>query len=334
MQVYIKALSLPLFFVTAWAMSNRNLSAKLAYRLPLALRCKLPSIRMFWLIDLVFSAIPFVAIWQLANLPALLLDKFPVPVDPQVSYLVYPLSAALLGFMWPYVSEFSVALGANRFSVSIGRLRDYFLGGPTIRSINARLTAEVESYINRVLAIAGSPNESSAASVEALIVRMWMDSRGTRASIPELRDALVECVKKDFESVYRSISGVKMIPLIDRGKPLMKIPNISCREEQKLYDAGVRSIWQLMRAADTEIGGIPRSRVTVLRSNARRAAWQRLNAALVLAMILVVVAGLGVASGKLNQERHVTAGAAEPSPHNAASPEDAKVRGLYPAKAF
>ena len=52
---------LPLFFATAWLQSNGVLASRLKYRVPLSLRSRFPSIRQYWVSDLLLSAVALIA---------------------------------------------------------------------------------------------------------------------------------------------------------------------------------------------------------------------------------------------------------------------------------
>lgn len=274
MKIPIATLYLPLYFITAWAMSNRKLADKLKYNLPLSLRSQCPSIRHFWFYDLLFSTMALPLVIVATNLAVKnLLEDVPGGQE-QLAGLFYTLSYVLMGFVWPRVATISLSFGeddTSKASLSIGRLRDYFLGGPVLQSVNDNLRREIESFVDRVLeAIVASPDVFMP-MLRQNGNREWRD--GTKlsdADIDEVRAQLMKCAETNFYLLYDQISRVEMIPLIDRHKPLMRVPQITFREERILYESGIRSIYKLYFCRPTAaVQGIAPERLQLLRRNAR-----------------------------------------------------------------
>ncbi|HEX6739319.1 MAG TPA: hypothetical protein VF310_13660 [Vicinamibacteria bacterium] len=307
-------LCLPLFFATAWLRSNRALGTSLSYNLPLALRWRFPCIRWFWLCELVLSIAALVIYSPLAGMSGRLFPPsgasfLGIEAATGVSYLSYPIAAMALGFLWPQISSFSISLGPAR-QVSLGAVRDYLLGGPVTRSINSRVQAEVTAYVGRVLdSLDGADDASHAQLAEALDLAVALPLT------PQAREALHEALMKragtDFEALYLLVGQVKNVPLMDRRRPLMKVEDMSSPEEQRLYDAGIETVGQLVRQAGRGVQGFTAERLSELQRNARRLMAHRLRVGMSLGAIVVAVIGLGLRSRQLYVPDH-TPRAGEP----------------------
>jgi hypothetical protein len=301
-------LCLPLFFATAWLRSNRALGSTLSYNLPLSLRWRFPCIRWYWLCELVLSTVALAIYSPLAGMSGRLFPPSGASLLPGletangVSHLSYPMAAVTLGFLWPQISSFSIAMGAARQRLSLGAVRDYLLGGPITHSINSRLQAEVSSYVGRILAAVDDAGESGAQILQALGLARSLPA--TPEAREQLRETLMKRAEADFESLYLLVGQVKMVPLMDRRRPLMKVADMTAQEEEKLYQAGVETVGDLVHRARRGVAGLPADRLEVLRRNAHRLLGQRLRMGLSLAGIAAVVVGLGIGSRRLYVPDH------------------------------
>jgi hypothetical protein len=296
-------LCLPLFFATAWVRSNRSLGSVLSYSLPLSLRWRFPCIRWYWLCELVLSTVALAVYSPLAGLSGRLFPPSGASIIPGletangISHLSYPLAAVALGFLWPQISSFSVALGGSRQRLSLGAVRDYLLGGPATHSINSRVQAEVVSYVGRILDAVDDAGPDGVQMLQELgLARRLAASAEARQ---ELRETLLKRAQADFESLYLLVGQVRNVPLLGRPRPLMKVPDMTAQEEQRLYEAGVETVVGLVRRAGRGVGGFPAERLEELARNARALLRQRLRVGLSLAAVVVVVLGLGLSARRL-----------------------------------
>jgi hypothetical protein len=295
----------------AWLRADRSLASLLKYKLPLSQRVRFAAIRFYWLADLLLSAVVALAYAPLAGLPGKLFETSllaGLDADARLSYLSYPLVAIALGFFWPQISALTVSLGRGNdtaFRLSLGQLRDYLLGGPALDSINARLHLAVASYVDRVVeAATHSDDDSGPAILEALGLAVLSADR------QQLRQALMKRAQEDGESLYAAVSSVKMIPFVERRRPLMMVPDMTAHEEEKLYRAGIETVGDLLREKPVRDIGLSPERMAVLRLGARRLVAQRLWFGLGVAGIAGSVIGLGSLSlGLYHEEKTPTRGA-------------------------
>src|SRR5260370_30342779 len=93
---------LPLFFLTAWLMSNRNLTDKLKYRLAFSKRAQLPVVQRFWFYDLLFSSIAFLIANAASHTATFSIFSGLAQSDAKnLQVYIYPLFFILTGFFWP-----------------------------------------------------------------------------------------------------------------------------------------------------------------------------------------------------------------------------------------
>jgi hypothetical protein len=249
--------TLPFFLLAALAMSNRDLSGKLKFTVPFTMRLRFPSIRRFFFYDLLFSLVFFLAAILLSKVAVRPLFEAQQADRLGLSKHFYALSIVLSGFLWPSLSEFTIAIGtAGRgTALSLGRLRDYFLGGPMVDSINNHLRTEIEAYVDRVCAaLADAPK-----TLERLLPET--------ADLGAARTLLMGLAERDLESLYLRVSRLQMIPLVDRSKPLMRVADMRAQEEQAFYDA---RIWSIVHLALAKCPApFARERFETLQLNAR-----------------------------------------------------------------
>jgi hypothetical protein len=295
------ASSLPIFLATAWVRSQRSLSRQLTYDIPLSLQWRIPCIQRFWLFDLLLATVALVLGSPLAGLPGLAFDRTRVlpGVSPELSGLAYPATAMLLGVAWPRISRLSITIGVGEKqaqTLSFARLRDLLLGAPAVKAINAKLQVEVASYVDRVVDAVGPTPSDAAALVESATAAGRGEPAGHR---PGLREALLKGAERDFESLYLSVGRVRMVPFLGRRRPLMLVPDMTSREEETLYRAGIKSVRDLIRGASADDLGLPRERLALLRLNAQGLVRQRVGAALSLFAVVAVMVALGSLSSQL-----------------------------------
>jgi hypothetical protein len=194
--------------------------------------------------------------------------------NPALSQLSYPLAAVVMGYFWPQISAFTITLGRGNektLRLGLGQLRDYLLGGPALGPLNARLSLAVASYLDRVVAAATQKDDDSA--------RLILDALGLSnlaTDQHQLRDALLKKAAEDCEALYAAVGSVKMIPFVERRRPLMLVPDMTTVEEELLYQAGIETPGHLLRADPIVDCGISPQRLAVLRLGARRLMAQRL----------------------------------------------------------
>src|SRR5690242_16505961 len=232
MKVGFATLYLPLYFITAWVMSNRNLSDKLRYNLPLSLQWQCPSIRRFWVYDLLFSTLALPAVIVATNIAVKKIMQGVLIGQPQLSGLFYALFYVLMGFAWRRAASISIGFGeTSKAFFNIGRLRDFFLRGPALASVNNNLQREIESFVDRVVeAITASPAVFTPLFRQNGNGLSRVGTRVSRREADEIRASLLKRAESDFQLLYGQICNVEMIPLIDRDKPLMRVPQITFRE--------------------------------------------------------------------------------------------------------
>ncbi len=333
MRYVVLALCPIVFVAIAWKSCDRALAKQLRYKVPLSLRWSFPSIRRFWFVDLLFACLAFGAVWSVAGVPLWALHlRVPYEIPLPASDLAYLVSAAFLGLFWPKVAVFSPSLPGLKMKASIARLRDLFLGGPAIDAINAGLQLEVESYLDRIVEIAGSPTDSSASLILKVIgVDSVLPAGRTRKRPPEFRQLLAERARDDFWNLYQSIARVKMVPLVGRPKPLMRVPDISWREEQKLHDAGIASVWQLAHRNNGNLPGISEERGKVLKRNAQELLRRQVRvSASALTAVTVLCCAIGLV---LAREDRGKPGPEQRGNPALSSPQEANAKGAYPAPA-
>src|SRR5690349_908606 len=232
MKLPISTLYLPVYFLTAWLMSNRGLTEALAYRLPPGMSYQVPSIRRFWIYDLLLSsiALPIAAIGSHYAAFSLLDDAYG-DVEKNLWVLVYAAAFALMGFFWPKLCAVSIHIGSSGAAateLSLAAVRDRFLGGETVRVINAELQRDVERYLERVhRAISASPLTFKPFLLECLKLDFRNAEKLTDTDLQALETALRTSAQTDFAMLYAAVCEAEMIPFRDRTKPLMRIPDIT-----------------------------------------------------------------------------------------------------------
>jgi hypothetical protein len=175
-------------------------------------------------------------------------------------------------------------------------VRDYLLGGPVTNSINSRLQAEVSSYVGRIVDTMEDAGEAGPQILQALGLARKLATPEERQ---QLRETLMTRARADFESLHLLVSQVKMVPLMDRRRPLMKIPEMTAQEEEKLYQSGIETVGDLAWKTRCGLAGFPAERLDLLRRNAHRVLGQRFRVGMSIVAITVVVVGLGIGSRRL-----------------------------------
>jgi hypothetical protein len=281
------------FFAVAWLRSDRWLASGMKYKLPLSMRARFTAVRLYWLADVALSALMVLAYLPLRSRPGALIKMtaFGGDIFSGVNELSYPLAAVLLGYFWPQIAAFSVGFGRGNetlLRVSLGQVRDYLLGGPVLEPINSRSSLAVASYAERVVEAATRPGDDSGPLIlEALGLPALAADR------VHLREALLKKAAEDFEALYATVGGVKMIPFLERKRPLMMVPDMTIQDEQRLYRAGVETIGDLLRGEPLPDSGLSPARLAVLRLGARRLMAQRLWFGFSMAGIAATVIALG-----------------------------------------
>ena len=306
-----------LFFAMAWLRADRTLAATVKYRLPLGVRARFTAIRLYWLVDAFLSGLVALAYSPLAGLPGKLFETTllgGVDLDSSVSQLSYPLAAVVLGYCWPQISAFTVTVGRGSetaFRASLSQLRDHLLGGSALGPINARLHLAITSYVDRVVEAAMRPGEPSGPDILRAVMLCGPGKarpaalgahRRFAASPPdpqvrrdraELRAEVLARAEQDCAGVYAAVSAVKMIPFVERSRPLMMVPDMTVHEEEKLYRAGITTVARLARGEPRGAGGLSPERLAELRLGARRLVARRLWFGFGLAGIAGAVLFLG-----------------------------------------
>ena len=109
----------------------------------------------------------------------------------------------------------------------------------------------------------------------------------------ELRAEVLARAEQDCAGVYAAVSAVKMIPFVERSRPLMMVPDMTVHEEEKLYRAGITTVSRLARGEPGGAGGLSPERLAELRLGARRLVARRLWFGFGLAGIAGAVLFLG-----------------------------------------
>ncbi|MBV9504630.1 MAG: hypothetical protein JO323_06440 [Acidobacteriia bacterium] len=301
MQVPMSTVNLPLFFLTAWLMSNRDLTDKLKYNLNFSMRLASPVIWRFWLYDLLFSsmALPIAVGVSHAATFSLFSQSDQSDLVKNLWVFVYPLCFALLGFFWPKFANVTLGSAGSSTTISIAALRDRFLGGPMLQGINDELGREIEEYLDRLLVSIQSNPEAFA---KYLCRKFGFSSKDPNPIGPQelegLRTAIAQCAAANFVEFYEEVCQMEMIPFRDRAKPLMKVPQMTSAEERLLYEAGIQSVWALCLANRGPVSMSP-ERWRILRTNARRRVREAFKFTLGFVLVVVCVTGLGLAFSRM-----------------------------------
>lgn len=309
-------LCLPLFLLAAWGMSYRSLSKRLEYRIPLSVQARIPAIRKYWMWDLAVSAVAFAFFFLVLPIEYVVGHVFQQFVDNQGlerSHAVQPVLAFALGVFWPRVSAVSVSTGAGGQSISLATLRDLLLGGQGIDTVNNHVEDIVDSYLRRVvdaMVSLGAP-ASAALQSAAGIPPTPAGTAPPQDRTGELRASLKASAAENLELLYLRVASVKMIPLVDRPKPLMSVPSMTSWEEERLYHSGV-GVPQLMFGSATQ--AVTPERWAELRQNARTLVAQRVTGMVAVAALIVAFVGGGLLLTPLLSTGSVKLGMQEVSP--------------------
>lgn len=311
-------LCLPLFLLAAWGMSYRSLSKRLEYRIPLSVQACIPAIRKYWMWDLAVSGVAFAFFFLVLPIEYLIGQLFQQFVDSnslERSHAVQPVLAFALGVFWPKVSTVSVSTGADGHSLSLATLRDLLLGGQGIDTVNNHVEEIVDSYLRRVVDAMslGGPASAALQSAAGLQVAQ-MDAASTQDRADGLRTALKASAAANLELLYLRIAAVKMIPLVDRAKPLMSVPSMTAWEEERLYNSGV-GLPQLIAGSATD--AVSAERWAELRQNARTVVTRRVTGMMAVAALIITFVGGGLLLTPLLSTGSVKLGTQEISPRAA-----------------
>ena len=312
-------LCLPLFLLAAWGMSYRSLSKRLEYRIPLSVQACIPAIRKYWMWDLAVSGVAFAFFFLVLPIEYLIGQVFQQFVDSnslERTHAVQPVLAFALGVFWPRVSTVSVSTGAGGQSLSLATLRDLLLGGQGIDTVNNHVEEIVDSYLRRVvdaMVSLGGPASAALQSAAGLQVAQ-MDAASTQDRADGLRTALKASAVANLELLYLRIAAVKMIPLVDRAKPLMSVPSMTAWEEERLYNRGV-GLPQLIAGSATD--AVSPERWAELRQNARTVVTRRVTGMMAVAALIITFVGGGLLLTPLLSTGSVKLGTQEISPRAA-----------------
>ena len=312
-------LCLPLFLLAAWAMSYRSLSKRLEYRIPLSVQACIPAIRKYWMWDLAVSGVAFAFFFLVLPIEYVIGQVFQRFVDSnslEQSHAVQPVLAFALGVFWPSVSTVSVSTGAGGQSLSLASLRDLLLGGQGIDTVNNHVEEIVDSYLRRVvdaMVSLGGPASAALQSAAGLQVAQT-DAASTQDFADGLRTALKTSAVANLELLYLRIAAVKMIPLVDRAKPLMSVPSMTAWEEERLYNRGV-GLSQLIAGSATDV--VSAERWAELRQNARTVVTRRVTGLMAVAALIITFVGGGLLLTPLLSTGSVKLGTQDISPRAA-----------------
>jgi hypothetical protein len=304
MDFTLSALNLPLYLLTAWLTANRGLTDKVKYRLPLALRMEVPAIRRFWIYDLLFStlALPFAMLASHTASYSLFASSHDGGAAGTAWLAVYPPLFILMGFLWPTLSTVSVGIGPTRVTVSIADLRDRFLGGPMIQTINNDLDRTISDYLDRLIAAIRANPMQFAAYVRRRFGSVCADpEHPTEEQLATLSTAILEQAAKDFEAIFAEFGELENIPFRDRDKPLMRVPRMTSQEEQWLYEVGIVTLGALLSTKRSPTPQILPDRFQLLRNGALGLRRARYKLAVGLVVVLVSMAGAGSVFARVTQ---------------------------------
>jgi hypothetical protein len=311
-------LCLPLFLLAAWGMSYRSLSKRLEYRIPLSVQACIPAIRKYWMWDLAVSGVAFAFFFLVLPIEyaiGQLFQQFVASNSLERSHAVQPVLAFALGVFWPTVSTVSVSTGAGGQSLSLATLRDLLLGGQSIDTVNNHVEEIVDSYLRRVvdaMVSLGGPASAALQSAAGLQVTQ-MDAASTQDR-DRLRTALKASAVANLELLYLRIAAVKMIPLVDRAKPLMSVPTMTAWEEERLYNSGV-GLPQLIAGSATD--AVSPERWAELRQNGRTVVTRRVTGMMAVVALIITFVGGGLLLTPLLSTGSVKLGTQEISPRAA-----------------
>jgi hypothetical protein len=297
MRISITTFYLPLFFLMAWIASNRDLSDRLKYRIPLGLRFNCPAIWHFWIWDLFLSsiALPVVVLSSHLTTRFAFSGADQVPLQQALSGLVYPLCFVAIGFSWPKLANITISMGNNRATsapiLNIAALRNRILESVVDR-INDSVHTSIEGYVERIIKEIQTRPKNFDQFLRALnLNRQDSEALGENKS-EQLRAALFQRAESDFEALYKQMGKVEMIPLYDRPKSLMGVPGMTVEEEEVLYRRGIRSIGRLAVVKTECVRDIAASRVAELRENARLLIMTRIKSGIMLSLVFATLSGL------------------------------------------
>lgn len=184
----------PLYFLAAWAMSDRNVAAGLKYRIPFSIRRASGSIRYFWLVDLGFAALAFPFVYfaaQQINLHA----QLPFGTKSYAAIFV------LMGLLWPEMSGFRLITKGGR-ELSIAKLRDRFAGPARFETTNDHLTYAMNAWVDRVVDAVRARPEVFETYLRSRLQLHWLDYRhASESDLDALRGGLLKQAEKDFQSL-------------------------------------------------------------------------------------------------------------------------------------
>jgi hypothetical protein len=305
----------PLYFVAAWFMANRDLTDRLECHLSLRLRARVPAVWRYWIGDAVFSAIAL-PIALAASHQATLWLPFGQDRAQTLSLTVYPAAFVLLGLIWPKLSAITVGTGEGGSTLSVAALRDRFLGGPMIAAVNADVHRLLEDYLDRLAAAVCANPEIFATWVRRQLGSRWEDpEHPTPTELEQLRLLLSKAAAGDFEQLRQEASALEMIPFRMRSKPLMKVPGMTCADEQLLYEAGIRSVCRFYFARHCPRTMVPQ-RWEMLKNNVGELLWTRCKLSAAAVIVLVGVTGMSGAFFRAYRQPAPQARAASPSPQS------------------
>ena len=304
MDFTLSALNLPLYLVTAWLMANRGLTDQMKYRLPLGLRMEIPAIRRFWVYDLLFStmALPFVMLASHTASYSLFANSHDGGAPDTAWLAIYPPLFILMGSMWPTLATITIGFGSSKMTASIGDLRDRFLGGPMIQTINDDLDRTISDYLDRLIAAIRANPRLFVTYVRRRFGCAWPDAEHpAEEHLEALRGCILAQAGKDFEAIFAEFGELQNIPFREREKPLMRVPRMTFEEEQWLYEAGLVTVGELCSAKQSPAPQISPEHFQVLRNGALRLRRGRYKLAAGLVMVLVSMAGAGTVFARVTQ---------------------------------
>lgn len=329
---------LPLYLLCAWLRSDHDLARRLKYKLPFSLRSQMPCIWRFWFFDLVFSLIAFAAVVLVTQrAPGLwpILEQLTgfhmSSGDPTLDITTSVLLTAVAGLLWPVFATFSVGREGSKQAVSIARLRDFFLDGSAVESLDREMHIAIDAYFDRVF---------DRARVSAPLWGRLYDIVHESANPPEptpeemdnLRAAVIEKAQSDFLSIFRGIAIEENIAFLPTRNGLMQVSGMKSTEATLLRKEGVPSAWALARLSEGRtVAELSRTRIIELRYNARSLLFSRARRAALGLSIVLVVTVPPVISARARWQPTPKGGAQRVSPLHAISPEAALAAGAYAA---
>ncbi len=248
------------------------------------MRLHFPVVRKYLIFDVFLSSLGLILAFLMPKyiVPSIFEDLLKLSSAHLISsYLIYPVFYVMLGFTWPKIAQMSISIGRDnqdRFTLSFNRFRDFILGNNESTALNHALNDAVDNYLDRVM---NEIQQDFGAYEEFIIDTLGLSPADLQQDKTELleriRQILDEKAAENFFQLYQDVSKFKNIPLMERNKPLMKIPEMNREDEERLYQQGIQGLFQLIFIKVNQIQDIPVARAKLIKYNAKRLLLRRVK---------------------------------------------------------